>query len=191
MLVSYNWLKDYLGEDLPPVNEVVDLLTTHSFEVESAEEVGGDTLIDIKVLPDRAGDCLSHRGIARELATLINKPLRFDPLKTSEVLPISDRFKISIDDQVACSRFVLAKIDNIKVGPSPDWLVKRLSVIGQKSINNIVDATNYVMYAVGQPLHAYDADLFTKTKDGQWHFVIRQAKSGETLVLLKDKISIT
>ena len=115
MLVSYNWLKDYLGEDLPSVNEVVDLLTAHSFEVESAEERDDDVVIDIKVLPDRAGDCLSHRGIARELATLINKPLRFDPLKTTETLPLSGQFKITIEDQVSCSRFMLAKIDNIKV----------------------------------------------------------------------------
>ena len=187
MLVSYNWLKDYLVEDLPSVTEVVDLLTTHSFEVESTEERDGDTVIDIKILPDRAGDCLSHRGVARELATLINKLLRFDPLRNDDVLPVTNQFKITIADKAACSRFVLAKIDNIKVGPSPDWLVKRLSAIGQKSINNIVDATNYVMYAVGQPLHAYDADLFTKTKDDQWHFVIRKAKVEETLILLKDK----
>ncbi|MBP9837001.1 MAG: phenylalanine--tRNA ligase subunit beta [Candidatus Pacebacteria bacterium] len=190
MLVSYNWLKDYLGEDLPAVEKVVDLLTEHSFEVESTEVMGDDTVIDIKVLPDRAPDCLSHRGIARELATLINKPLSFDPIKASGVLSISDNFKITIANQVACSRFMLAKVDNIKVGPSPDWLVKRLSVIGQKSINNIVDATNFVMYAVGQPLHAYDADLFTKTSDNKWHFAIRQAKAGESLSLLKDKNSL-
>lgn len=190
MLVSYNWLKDYLGEDLPAVEKVVDLLTEHSFEVESTEVIDDDTVIDIKVLPDRAPDCLSHRGIARELATLINKPLSFDPIKASGVLPISDNFKITIADQVACSRFMLAKVDNIKVGPSPDWLVKRLSVIGQKSINNIVDATNFVMYAVGQPLHAYDADLFAKTSDDKWHFAIRQAKAGESLSLLKEKNSL-
>lgn len=187
MLVSYNWLKDYLGEDLPSVNQVVELLTKHSFEVESTEDKDGDTVIDLKILPDRAGDCLSHRGVARELATLISKSLINDPFMVSEVLPKSDQFKITIENHSFCPRFMLAKIDNIKVKPSPDWLVKRLSAIGQKSINNIVDATNYVMFALGQPLHAYDADLFSKTKEGQYHFLIRQARAKEIVSLLGDK----
>lgn len=187
MLVSYNWLKDYLGEDLPAVDKVVDLLTAHSFEVESAQEKENDTIIDIKVLPDRAGDCLSHRGVARELATLLNKNLAFDPLNVTVHLPVSNQFKITITEDKLCTRFMVAHMTDITVGPSPEWLIKRLSAIGQRSINNIVDATNYVMYAVGQPLHAYDADLFTKTSDGKWHFVIRQAKTGESLSLLKDK----
>ena len=190
MLISYNWLKDYLGGDLPSVDKVVDLLTTHSFEVESVEEVLEDVVIDIKVLPDRAGDCLSHRGVARELATLLNKNLTFDPLNAIVSLPVSDQFKITIAEDNLCSRFMVVHMTGVAVGPSPEWLIKRLSAIGQRSINNIVDATNYVMYAVGQPLHAYDADLFTKTIDGKWHFAIRQAKVGETLSLLKDKNSL-
>jgi phenylalanyl-tRNA synthetase beta chain len=189
MLVSYNWLKDYLGENLPAVEVVVDLLTFHSFEVESVDTIGNDRVIDIKVLPDRAGDCLSHRGIAREIATLINKPLIFDPLNKDVSLPVSKDFKITISNHQDCSRFSVAHITNIKVGPSPDWVIERLNAIGQKSINNIVDATNYVMYAVGQPLHAYDADLLSKTDEG-WHFLIRPAKTGETLSLLKDKNSL-
>ncbi len=187
MLVSYNWLKDYLGEDLPAVDKVVDLLTAHSFEVESAQEKENDTIIDIKVLPDRAGDCLSHRGVARELATLLNKNLAFDPLNVTVHLPVSNQFKITITEDNLCTRFMVAHMTGVTVGPSPEWLVERLSAIGQRSINNIVDATNYVMYAVGQPLHAYDADFFTKTSDGKWHFLIRQAKTGESLPLLKDK----
>ena len=189
MLISYNWLKDYLGEELPNVEQVVDLLTMHSFEVESVEAVGDDTVIDIKVLPDRASDCLSHRGVARELATLINKNLKFDPLAEDVSLPISKNFVITIVEEELCSRFMVAHMSQVKVGPSPDWLVKRLSAIGQRSINNIVDATNYVMYAVGQPLHAYDADLFTKTNEGKWCFDIRKARADEQLSLLKDKNS--
>ena len=189
MLISYNWLKDYLGEELPNVEQVVDLLTVHSFEVESVEVVGDDTVIDIKVLPDRASDCLSHRGVAREVATLINKNLKSDPLAEVVSLPISKNFVITIVEEELCSRFMVAHMSQVKVGPSPDWLVKRLSAIGQRSINNIVDATNYVMYAVGQPLHAYDADLFTKTNEGKWCFDIRKARADEQLSLLKDKNS--
>jgi phenylalanyl-tRNA synthetase beta chain len=125
MLVSYNWLKDYLGEDLPAVDKVVDLLTAHSFEVESAQEKENDTIIDIKVLPDRAGDCLSHRGVARELATLLNKNLAFDPLNVTVHLPVSNQFKITITEDKLCTRFMVAHMTGVTVGPSPEWLVER------------------------------------------------------------------
>ena len=189
MLVSYNWLKDYLGENLPSVDKVIDLLTLHSFEVESKTVFGNDVVIDIKVLPDRASDCLSQRGVAREIATLIDKELVKDPLKNEVNLPLSENFKITIADDKACTRFMVAHISGVKIAPSPQWLIERLAVIGQKSINNVVDATNYVMHAIGQPMHAYDADLFKKTSDNKWHFLIRHAESGETVSLLKDKNS--
>ncbi len=186
MLVSYNWLKDYLGEDIPSVLELTELLTLHSFEIEEVTELANDTVIDIKVLPDRAGDCLSHRGIAREISTLINRPLVLDPFLEQVFLPETKDLVVTIADEENCSRFMLAHITDIEISPSPKWLQDRLNAIGQKSINNIVDATNYVMYALGQPMHAYDADLFAKTADNKWHFVIRKAKANETLALLKD-----
>lgn len=186
MLVSYNWLKDYLGENIPTVTKLSELLTLHSFEIEEVTELENDTLIDIKVLPDRAGDCLSHRGIAREIATLINTPLTLDPFLEKVELPVTNNFLLTIENEKDCTRFMVAHITDIEIKSSPKWLQERLTIIGQKSINNIVDATNYVMYALGQPMHAYDADLFTKTKDGKWHFVIRKAKTSETLDLLKD-----
>lgn len=186
MLVSYNWLKDYLGEDIPGVKELTELLTLHSFEIEEITELSNDTVIDIKILPDRAGDCLSHRGIAREISTIINRPLTSDPLLMKVNLPTTKDFLIDIENEKDCSRFMVAHITNVKITSSPKWLQDRLVAIGQKSINNIVDATNYVMYSLGQPMHAYDADLFAKTIDNKWHFIIRKAKVGETLALLKD-----
>lgn len=186
MIISYNWLKDYLGKDIPTVTKLAELLTLHSFEIEEVTNLENDTLIDIKVLPDRAGDCLSHRGIAREIATLIDVPLIFDPLAEKINLPTTDNFLITIENEKDCSRFMVAHMTGVEIKPSPKWLQERLITIGQKSINNIVDATNYVMYALGQPMHAYDADLFLKTQDGKWHFDIRRSKVGETLVLLKD-----
>lgn len=187
MLISYNWLKDYLGEDLPSVDEVVDLLTFHAFEIEGTKTVGDDMQIEVNVLPDRASSCLSHRGIALELAILLNKKLLNDPLKNETDLPVSDDFEIEIEEGKDCSRFMLALVEGIKVGPSPDWLKRRLETLGQRSINNIVDATNYVMYGLGQPMHVYDADTFSK-KDNKWNFVIRKAKTNEIITLLPEKV---
>lgn len=185
MIVSYNWLKDYLNEDIPTPNELADLLTFHSFEIEAVTPVGDDVAIDIKILPDRGSDCLSHRGVAREIATLLNRPLVQDPLANKPKFPPTTEIKISIEDTTACPRFTASLVKGIKVGPSPDWLVKRLATLGMRSINNIVDATNYVMYALGQPLHAYDATKFTRGPAG-WQFVIRPALAGEPVALLSE-----
>lgn len=185
MIVSYNWLKDYLGEDIPSADKIAELLTFHAFEIESVESVGEDKVIDIKILPDRGSDCLSHRGIAREIATLLNKPLVFDPLATLPSLPATDEIAVDIADAAACPRFTATLITGIEVKESPQWLKDRLKALGQRSINNIVDATNYVMYAIGQPLHAYDADKFPQV-NGKWQFVVRPAKAGESVALLAE-----
>ncbi|MCA9362522.1 hypothetical protein KC906_04035, partial [Candidatus Kaiserbacteria bacterium] len=95
----------------------------------------------------------------------------------------TDKIKINIADSAACPRFSLALMTGIKVKASPKWLVQRLEALGQRSINNIVDATNYVMFALGQPMHAYDADKFPK-QDGERQFDVRFAKEGESVSLL-------
>ncbi len=185
MKIVHSWLKDYLGEALPPVAAVEELLTFHSFEVDGVEEVEGEAVIDISVLPNRASDCLCHRGMARELASLIGVPLENDPLSEKLDLATTDKVSITIESAEACPRFSAALITGITVGESPTWLQTRLRALGVRSINNIVDATNYVMYAIGEPMHAYDADLF-KQVEGKWHFVIRNAKVGETVSLLAE-----
>lgn len=185
MLVSYNWLKDYLGEGAPTAQEVADLLGAHAFEIEDIEERDGDTVIDIDVLPNRSSDCLSHRGIAREVATLTGKPLEYDPFAETPSLPETNQVSISIENTEACPHFTATLFTGIEVKESPQWLQKRLAVLGQRSINNIVDATNYVMLALGQPMHVYDADLFPQV-DGQWKLGARTAQVGETVSLLPE-----
>lgn len=185
MIVSYNWLKDYLGEDIPTPEKLAELLTFHSFEIESVEEVGEDTVIDVKILPDRASDCLSHRGIAHEIAALLDQPLVHDPLRTKPDMQATDAIAVTIADTAACPRFTASLVTGIEVKESPQWLKDRLQALGQRSINNIVDATNYVMYAVGQPLHAYDAEKFPQV-DGKWRFGVRPAAAGETVSLLAE-----
>lgn len=183
MKVLHSWLQDYLGDATPTAEEVADLLTFHAFEIDGLEKVGEDTLIDISILPNRAADCLCHRGIAREISTLIDKPLVNDPFVTRPEMPATDKLKISIEEPLACRHFDLALMNNIKIGPSPDWLQTRLKGLGQRSINNVVDATNYVMLSLGQPLHAYDAGKFKAVGDSH-NFHVRLAKSGEVITTL-------
>ncbi|HEY0964330.1 MAG TPA: phenylalanine--tRNA ligase subunit beta [Candidatus Paceibacterota bacterium] len=185
MKVVHSWLKDYLGDALPEPQKVEELLTFHSFEVDGVEKVEDETVFDVSVLPNRASDCLCHRGMARELASVLGVSLTHDPLATEPALQITDTIAIDIQNETACPRFTAALITGVTVGESPEWLKKRLRVLGVRSINNIVDATNYVMYALGEPMHAYDADLFAKQEE-KWNFTVRDARPGETISLLAE-----
>jgi phenylalanyl-tRNA synthetase beta chain len=187
MKISHNWLKMYFDEPIPSPETIRDLLTDHAFEVESLEKVQNDTLIDIKVLPDRAHDCLSHRGIAREVSVLSGVPLKkevFNPRPFTA--PESNILKVEIEDIKLCKRFSALVIDNIEVRESPEWLQDLLETIGQRSINNVVDATNFVMFSLGQPLHAYDKALLTEAHGG-YKIVARRAKNGEVVKTLGEK----
>ncbi len=192
MKVVHEWLKEYVGGAMPTVSECDTLFTFHAFEVDGIEVVEGRDVLDIKVLPDRASDCLSHRGIAHELAALIGTPLLHDPLREEVVLtPLTEKITVTISDTDACRRFGAALMTSVTIKESPEWLKSRLHALGQRSINNVVDATNYVMLGLGQPLHAYDAEKFPHTETG-WHFGVRMAKEGEEITTLTgDTYSLT
>jgi len=184
MKVSYNWLQEYFEEKLPTPEELGELLTFHAYEVEEIEKVDSDYALDIDVLPNRSSDSMSHRGIAREVATLLGRKMKYDPL-LGETLEVeeSEKFKVEVEDKRLCSRYAIAVIEGVKVGPSPDWLKSALEVLGQRSINNIVDATNYVMLNTGQPLHAFDAN---KLEGKEKKIVIRNAKKNEKITTLTE-----
>lgn len=140
-----------------------------------AEVLGlNDVIFEVSVTPNRA-DCLSHFGIARELSTLLNKPLKrpkIDFKATSE----STKKKVSVEIKSKfCSRYAGRLVENVKIGPSPDWLKQRLEKVGAKSINNVVDVTNYVMFELGHPLHAFDLAELHGSK-----ILVEEAKAGET-----------
>lgn len=180
MKVSLKWLQAYFEESLPAVAEISDALTFHAFEI---EEAAADTL-DVKVLPNRAADCLSHRGLAKELSAILGLPLKSDPLRGSlPEFPPTDEISIRIEDPKKCSRYIGALVRGVRVGPSPEWLAEALESVGQRSINNIVDATNYVMLNIGQPLHAFDAGKLTQ-KEGTYAIGVRGAKEGEKITTL-------
>ena len=193
MKISREWLQTFFSSEggpasggdkpLPEAQTLADALTLHAFEVESVE---GDVL-DVKVTPNRGHDCLSHRGIAKELSAILNLPLKKDPLRNPvELKPSTGAVSICIENPVLCQRYIAVYIKGVKVGPSPDWLKNRLQSIGQKSINNVVDATNYVMFDLGQPLHAFDASKL-EIRSSKLSIAVRNAKEGEKIATLDDK----
>lgn len=187
MKVSRNWLQNYFKQPLPDAAELDHALTFHAFEIEEVEEKGTDSIIDVKILANRAADCLSHRGVAKEFSAILNIPLKEDPFrKELPTYPVSSLLTVSVDDPTLCDRYIGAVIENVKVGPSPVWLREALENVGQRSINNVVDATNYVMLDLGQPLHAFDADKLSK-KDDRWHITVRAGKEGEKITTLSNE----
>lgn len=187
MLISYKWLKSFFNEEekFLSAEKIADKLTFGAFEIESVENKNNDTVIDVDVLPNRASDSLSHNGIAREVSTLTGISLKYRPLELSpELSPrLSKELSVNISDTNRCSIYTAALVRGVSVGPSPDWIREKLEAIGQKSINNVVDATNYILFGMGQPLHAFDAKKFTE-KGGGIGVGVRPAKKGEKITVL-------
>lgn len=187
MLVSRHWLTKFFNQELPSAEDLAQELTFHAFEIDGIEQKGDDHVLDVKVTPNRGHDCLSHRGIAKEISAMLKLPFTHDPLGTAPSLaPVTDCISVTLEDGVLSPRYVAALIQNVKVGPSPEWLKRNLETIGQRSINNVVDATNFVMFNIGQPLHAFDAGKLMK-KDEKFHIVVRKAYDEETLIALDHK----
>lgn len=180
MKTSRKWLQGYFEKELPGTDAIADALT---FRVAEVEEVKDD-LIDVNILPDRAAYMLSHRGVATEIAAALDIPLRRDPLKEAlPVFPETNRVSVALDEEGTCARYIGALIEGVSVGPSPDWLKEALEAVGQRSINNVVDATNYVMLDIGQPLHAFDASKLT-ARDGGYAIAVRASNAGESITTL-------
>lgn len=187
MKISRAWLQTYFDTPLPEAKVIEDALTFHSFEIEESVPLPSDTMIDVKVLPNRAADCLSHLGIAKELSAILQIPLKNDPLRTTlPPYPVSKKLSVSVDDPMLCDRYIGAVVEGVKVGPSPAWLKTALEAVGARSINNVVDATNYVMLNIGQPLHAFDAEKLSRKND-TWNIRVRSANEGEHITTLSNE----
>jgi phenylalanyl-tRNA synthetase beta chain len=153
MRVPFEWLKEFIDIKESP-HEVAHRLTMIGLEVEATEQVDSDVVFEVNVTPNRP-DCLSIIGIARELSAAYKAPLVFpdhDILAETGELD----FNVDIVDAELCHRYAGRVVRNLKIGHSPDWLKKRLEKCGIRSINNIVDITNYVLLELGHPLHAFD-----------------------------------
>ncbi len=175
MIVSLDWLKDFVSFKLAP-QELADLLTGAGLESTVGEN--GDTL-DIELTPNRP-DCMSHLGVAREIALLTDAKLKQDDISLSESdQPVEDAVTIIIEDEKGSPRYSARVVKGIKVGASPDWMVQRLEQCGIRSINSVVDISNYVLLELGHPLHTFDLGLV----EGET-IIVRSAKKNEKIVTL-------
>lgn len=182
--ISYNWLRAHFEKDIPRPDELAALFTKHLAEVEGTERRGEDTIFDLKILPDRGHDLLSHRGIAREASVLSGVPLKTSQKSKDEgrKADANVSLRVTVEDPELCPRYMGCRVENIIVGASPSWLRERLESVGQRSINNIVDITNYIMLELGQPMHAFDADNLIGSE-----IIVRLATEGEIITTLDDR----
>ncbi len=184
MIFSRNWIGDYV-ELSETAQQLADRLTSAGLAVDGLETVDDDVLFDVDITTNRP-DCMNHLGLARELAVLTGKALKppeaqLEP--ASEL--VSSVAELVIEDPELCPRYTALVIRDVTVGPSPPWLAKRLEAIGSRSINNVVDVTNYVLWETGQPLHAFDLDrLAGSSTDSPAQVQVRRATDGETLKTL-------
>ena len=184
MKLNESWLREWVNPKLP-LNLLCHTLTMSGFEVESVTPIEGtknslpskDYCIDLSITPNR-GDCLSIKGIAREVAILTKTPLGNTPI-SSIPATIKDTIPIRITAKAACPRYVGRVIRRINIDtPTPLWLKEKLQCAGIRSIHPIVDITNYVMLELGQPMHAFDLDHIQK------EIQVRFSKKGERITLL-------
>jgi phenylalanyl-tRNA synthetase beta chain len=181
MKISLEWLADFLSP-VPDGVAAGESLTHGGLPVESIETIGGDTVIDVEVTSNR-GDCLSHVGVARELAALRGSTFEdVAPSAPETNEPASAAASVRIDAADLCPHYIARIIRGVKIGPSPTWMVRRLEAVGLRPINNVVDVTNYVMFEIGQPLHAFD---FAKITGRQ--VIVRAAQPGEKIISIDGK----
>jgi len=183
MLISYHWLKQFIPNLKASPKQVADKITLSLVEVESVTKRGDDTILDIenKGITNRP-DCFSQLGIAREVVAYFDLKLK-NPLQelTKRGLGThqNSTLRVEVRAKKLCRRYNAIILTNVKVGPSPKWLRVGLENVGVRSINNVVDITNYVMFELGQPLHAFDYEKVAGQK-----IVVRKAKNKEKIVTL-------
>ncbi|PIR17151.1 MAG: phenylalanine--tRNA ligase subunit beta [Deltaproteobacteria bacterium CG11_big_fil_rev_8_21_14_0_20_49_13] len=164
MLVTLNWLKEFVDIRIKP-EELAHRLTMGGFEVEGVASVGDDTVFELNITPNR-GDCLSLIGVAREVAAITGSGVKRQETggrrqeagkkREGSRKSVNNYLTVEVKDKERCQRYAAKVIDGVRIAQSPEWLSKRLGACGIRSINNVVDATNYVMLETGQPFHAFD-----------------------------------
>ena len=190
MKISLEWLNTYLSAPVS-ADVVDDLLTGHGFPVEGREEItGGDVMLDVEVTSNR-GDVLSHVGVAREVVAALagtgagTSTPEQELKRPAAALPeavgpaVGESAAVEVRDAEGCPLYTARVIRGVKVGPSPAWLTARLQAVGLRSVNNVVDVTNFVLLESGQPLHAFDLG---KLAGGR--VVVRGAAAGEPFAAL-------
>jgi len=186
MKISLNWLEDYIEFDLS-LPDLIEKLNMIGLIVEDWEEKGSDVILDIETYANRP-DTLGHLGVARELAAALELSLKEQKWPLTEIeQKTSDLVDIQIWDDDLCPRYSGMVVKGIRVSPSPEWLRQRIEAVGLKPVNNVVDVTNYVLFATAHPIHAFDLVKISGRK-----IIVRKANAGEVLRSLENSdISLT
>src|SRR3989454_8265012 len=178
MKFSHQWLQSYVSIAEEPA-KVGARLTAAGLPLDGIETRGDDAVYDFDVFTNRP-DCMNHLGVAREYAALTEAPLRPPAVSVpSGGRPTQEVASVTVEAPDLCARYAARSILGVRVGPSPDWLRRRLESIGQRAINNVVDATNFVLWELGHPLHPFDLDRLNGRR-----IVVRRARAGERLTTL-------
>jgi len=177
MRISYNWLSDYIDLKIGP-EKLAELLTMAGLTAEALHRAEDDHIFEIEITSNRP-DWLSYVGVARELAALTGAKLKMPVVKSQGHKITTSQVKVKAEDKTLCPRYTARVIRNVKVGESPEWLKKRLEAMGLRSVNNIVDITNFCLFETGEPMHAFDLD-----KLGGDEVIIRKAHKGEKMVTI-------
>lgn len=175
MKISLNWIKDYVRPGVS-VDQLVQRLTMAGIEAERISKTGKDTVIEFEITPNRP-DCLNMVGMAREISAVLNKPL-IEPVILSRQKP-KDKCDVSILAPEGCLRYIGTVIEGVTVKAADKKIQEKLNILGSRSISNIVDMTNFCLFEIGQPLHAFDLDKLEGKK-----IIVRFAKKGEKIVTL-------
>ena len=180
MKISTEWLSDLIDLDMLALEtrQIADALTTVGLAVEGVERVESQTVLDIDVTTNRP-DCLNHLGVARELAAYFRLPLSLPDSSEPHGSGGGQEASVQIDDPELCPRYCARLLSGVAVAESPHWLQQRLLAIGQRPINNVVDVTNYVLFELGHPLHAFDHALLEEGR-----IVVRRPINGEKITTL-------
>jgi len=180
MKILLSWLSDYIETSLS-AEQLAEVLSDLGFPCDGIERLDGDAVIDVEITSNR-GDCLGYIGIARELAAATGKELKIPQVRLDESnKDVTDLVDVEIAEPDLCGRYTARVIEGVKIGPGPDWMRKRLEAIDMRSVNNVVDATNYAMMETGQPPHAFD---YAKITDGK--IIVRKAHPGERIISIDE-----
>jgi phenylalanyl-tRNA synthetase beta chain len=175
MKVLYDRLRE-LVHVTAPAADLRTRLALSGLAIDSIEESAAGPVLDAEVTANRP-DCLGHYGVAREVAAIYRLPVKPPEIKLNESAEkAAGATRVDIEAPDLCGRYTARVLRGVKIQPSPDWLRRRLEAIGQNSINNVVDVTNYVMFELGQPLHAFDLDKLAERR-----IVVRRARPGEKI----------
>ena len=181
MKISLEWLKEFVDVDLP-ASALIDKLDMIGLMVEEWEEKGSDIILDIETYANRP-DTLGHLGVAREIAAALGLKLKKRDWPLIEIEEkTSDLCDVQIWDPDLCPRYCGIVVRGVKVGPSPDWLRRKIEIMGLNPINNVVDVTNYVLFSTSHPIHAFDLAKLAGRK-----IIIRKAKKGEAIKTLEEE----